>query len=125
MQDKYGLNVNLLLFCAYAARGGRIIPRSDFVQIASAIEPLERELIQPLRAARRSAAAQQAGLKERLLEAELAAEKFEEETLEAHFARLAETELPVSTCFRENLGNYASAPEVQGRLELFQRLLSL
>jgi uncharacterized protein (TIGR02444 family) len=89
LQDRHGLNVNILLWCAWIA--GRFSRPEDIV-LRKAIDltaPWSRDVVAPLRAARRAlkspprtaSAELAAALRENVKAAELAAERIEQELL--------------------------------------------
>ena len=53
LQDRHGLDVNLLLFCAWAGAQGRVLDGGDLGLLRSASRPWHDEVVAPLRAARR------------------------------------------------------------------------
>lgn len=53
LQDRHGLDVNLLLFCAWAGAQGRALDAGDLGLLRSASRPWQDEVVAPLRAARR------------------------------------------------------------------------
>jgi len=55
LQDDFGLNVNILLWCAWAGRHGITLPRASFFTASALIELWDRPVTQALRAARRHA----------------------------------------------------------------------
>ena len=83
LQDEHGANVMLLLYCAWRAQGGECVRGAALRQAMARLEPLDRHLVRPLRAARRAIrrAADALGSPalgvgaDRLMQAELAAER--------------------------------------------------
>ena len=53
LQDRHGLDVNLLLFCAWAGARGRVLDGGDLGLLRSASRPWHDNVVAPLRAARR------------------------------------------------------------------------
>lgn len=53
LQDRLGLDVNMLLFCCWAGAGGRVLSPEDLTAIEAASEPWQAEVVRPLRALRR------------------------------------------------------------------------
>ncbi|MEQ8354749.1 MAG: TIGR02444 family protein [Kiloniellaceae bacterium] len=53
LQDRHGLDVNLLLFCAWAGGQGRRLDGGDLGLLGSVSRPWQDEVVAPLRAARR------------------------------------------------------------------------
>ena len=89
LQDRFGADVNLLLFCLWAARGGCGLQPGDFDVLEGAIAPWRRDLVEPLRAVRRAlkgdprgAAPERASeFRERLLALEIEGERIGQELL--------------------------------------------
>lgn len=83
LQDRYGLSVTMVLWCAWAARKGYAPQVDDVAAVFASLEDLDALGLEPLRRARRyltlprtaAFAAHQPGLKKLLLDAELATEK--------------------------------------------------
>ncbi len=81
LQDRFGLDVNLLIFCIWTGLTGRgARPREDISAAMAALAPWQGAVILPLRSARRALKAHSsepayAEIKEKILSAELAAEK--------------------------------------------------
>lgn len=53
LQDRHGLDVNLLLFCCWTASEGHSLSERDAREIVDAIRPWRENVVEPLRAARR------------------------------------------------------------------------
>jgi uncharacterized protein (TIGR02444 family) len=53
LQDRHGLDVNLLLFCAWAGAQGRRLDRGDLGLLRGASRPWHDAVVAPLRSARR------------------------------------------------------------------------
>lgn len=53
LQQRHGLDVNLLLFCAWAGSNGRRLDGGDLGLLRSAARPWHDQVVAPLRAARR------------------------------------------------------------------------
>lgn len=132
MQDRFGLSVNLLLWCAWCARGHAEIPELELRRAADLCARWGREVSEPLRAARRALkhpppeadAASAARLRKSVADAELAAEEIEQRMLEA----LARERLPALAApgdatgrARRNLARYVSLAGAQ-RLPGFSTL---
>lgn len=92
LQDRCGLDVNLLLFCLWQARLGRRLSPADLRRAMRRAAPIQMGIIAPLRAARRALKRQSglaepalsrtaARLRRALLRHELAAEHFEQTAL--------------------------------------------
>ena len=82
LQDRLGLDVNILLFLAWAGQGcGVRLDRAELERIDAAVAPWRAEVVRPLRAVRRRVKAEDAALYERLKAAELAAERLQQDRL--------------------------------------------
>ena len=53
LQDKFGLNINLLLFCAWLGRGGIAVTRDDLEGASRSISSWHDHVVRPLRGVRR------------------------------------------------------------------------
>lgn len=80
LQDQQGLDADILLACAWAASLGYRLTLEDAAALDAIAGPLRADAVHPVRELRRRAAADSArfpGLKEKLLAAELQAERIE------------------------------------------------
>ena len=53
LQDRLGLDVNMLLYCCWAGADGRLLSRDDLRAVEAVAEPWQSEVVRPLRALRR------------------------------------------------------------------------
>jgi uncharacterized protein (TIGR02444 family) len=53
LQDALGLDVNMLVFCCWAATKGRALSAADLATVEAVAEPWQNEVVIPLRALRR------------------------------------------------------------------------
>jgi uncharacterized protein (TIGR02444 family) len=53
LQDRLGLDVNMLLYCCWAGADGRLLSRDDLKTVEAVAEPWQSEVVRPLRALRR------------------------------------------------------------------------
>jgi uncharacterized protein (TIGR02444 family) len=53
LQDALGLDVNMLVFCCWAATKGRALSAADLATVEAVAEPWQTEVVVPLRALRR------------------------------------------------------------------------
>lgn len=53
LQDRHGLDVNMLLFCCFAGSRGRTLTDEEVQRLVGAVNRWQREVVQPLRAVRR------------------------------------------------------------------------
>jgi uncharacterized protein (TIGR02444 family) len=90
LQDRLGLDVNLLLFCCWSAARGHRLGRSELAAALAASQPWQRDIVGPLRRIRRQLAqptalapGDAAILYEQAQQLELAAEQAEQHLLAA------------------------------------------
>ena len=90
LQDRLGLDVNLLLFCCWAAARGHRLGPPELAAARAASEPWQREIVEPLRRIRRQLAqptaldpGDAAILYDQAQQLELAAEEAEQRLLAA------------------------------------------
>jgi uncharacterized protein (TIGR02444 family) len=53
LQDRLGLDVNMLLYCCWTGSDGRLLSRDDLKAVEAVAEPWQSEVVRPLRALRR------------------------------------------------------------------------
>ncbi|WP_448207339.1 TIGR02444 family protein [Azospirillum sp. sgz302134] len=84
LQDRRGLDVNVLLFAAWAGLAcGVRLTAEELARIDAAVAPWRAEVVRPLRAVRRRVKGEDAALYDRLKAAELAAERIQQDRLYA------------------------------------------
>ncbi len=90
LQDRRGLDVNLLLFCCWAGSGGRRLGARDMDRLEAAVGDWQRTVVAPLRAVRRrlkqpgeGAGGETAGLRQAVKDCEFEAERIEQAMLHA------------------------------------------
>ena len=91
LQDRYGVDVNLLLWCAWAGTEGVALDRAAIDRAVAATEAWREGVVRPLRAVRRALkedlgpipAGESADLRARIKAAELDAERRQQVALEA------------------------------------------
>lgn len=54
LQDRRGIDVNLLLFCGYMGAGGALLSQDDLRQVSGLVRPWHEDVVKPLRTARRA-----------------------------------------------------------------------
>lgn|SRR4051812_48904844 len=89
LQDRFGCDVNLVLFALWAARCGTALDPAEFERLDDAVKGWRAEIVEPIRALRRRlksdsfAASREAAeaCRKKLLDAELAAERAAQELL--------------------------------------------
>lgn len=90
LQERHGLDVNLLLFCCWAAARGRQLDAATLAAAEAAVAGWRNQVVRPMRALRRRLKREIAGfpaepvdaLRRRLLDLELEAERLEQQRLE-------------------------------------------
>lgn len=112
LQDRLGLDVNLLLFCCWLARRGRRLRPPELRAAVRCADAWQREVVQPLRRARRAVSKtepQLRRLRRRITMLELDAERLEQESLAHCASRLrARREETVRAAASSNLACYLS-----------------
>ena len=117
LQDGYGLDVNCLLFCCWAAACGHQLTIGEALGMEESVAEWRKEVVEPLRAVRRWMklhAAQEgvAALRSAIKRDELAAEKLQQEALNRRLPLKAPEGVPASprdlalrnlTCYLEAL----------------------
>lgn len=114
LQDEYGLDVNLLLFCAWAAAEGRVLATADIARGEAAVAAWRAQAVEPLRAVRRALKAEIEGIepalrlevRRRIAAVELDAEHAAQIALGA---RLPAGPVTAPTSPRANLARYAES----------------
>ena len=89
LQDRHGLDVNLLLFCCWTAANGVALDQRSLGAAAAAVAGWRNQIVRPLRSLRQRLKRGIAGfpeddiaaLRRRILEAELEAERLEQQRL--------------------------------------------
>jgi uncharacterized protein (TIGR02444 family) len=89
LQDRFGCDVNLVLFALWAARCGTALDSTEFDRLDTAVKAWRTEIVEPIRALRRRLKADSLGVspeaaegcRKKLLDAELAAEQGAQELL--------------------------------------------
>ncbi len=94
LQDRHGLDVNLLLFCCWAGSQGRRLDAADIERLMGSVGEWQRSVVGPLRGVRRrltdlpgSASGQLGALRQAVKDCELEAERIEQTLLHDAFAR--------------------------------------
>ena len=118
LQDRHGVDVNVLLFLLFLAEAGRAVSAEDVARIDSEVRTWRDGVVAPLRMARRNlrtrtsrvdpAAAE--ALRTNVKRIELEAERLQQETLERSFPSAATGTAAASgtVAARANLAAYAS-----------------
>ncbi len=91
LQDGFGLDVNLLLFCCWHGQANRRLSEEDVRRAMAAAEAWQREVVRPLRAVRRRlkagvapiAPAESEALRRKVNDLELEGERIAQAALEA------------------------------------------
>jgi uncharacterized protein (TIGR02444 family) len=121
LQDRHGLDVNVLLFCCWIGASGRgRLQADELKRLAGKVTNWQREIVMPLRAARRRLAAgenlpvapdEAAGiLRRRVADAEIEAEHVEQLLLAENYAVPGNRDRPPKerlTAALANLGLYS------------------
>ena len=89
LQDRLGVDVNLLLFCGWAGHRGHRLSAAEIERLLSTSAPWQDEIVRPLRTVRRrlkrdeTASAAIAALRDKLKALELEAERIAQDRLQA------------------------------------------
>ncbi|MEX0815659.1 MAG: TIGR02444 family protein [Dongiaceae bacterium] len=91
LQDRLGVDVNLLLLCCWAGASGRLLSADGLAAALAAARPWQDDAVRPLRALHRRLkagvpavpAARLEGLRRRLADLELEAERIEQDVIAA------------------------------------------
>lgn len=91
LQDDDGLDVNFLLFCAYAGALGQTLGDADFSKLETAVAQWRSKVVRPLRAVRRglSDEPESEALRQRVLEIEIEAELVQQRRMQASLTMAA------------------------------------
>lgn len=82
LQDRHGLDVNVLLFAAWAGMAcGTLLSAERLAEVDSTIAGWRREVVRPLRAARRRVKTEDDAFYQRLKAVELEAERIQQDRL--------------------------------------------
>ncbi len=142
LQDRYGLNVNVLLFCLWHGRQGRdVLVTAFFEEVMSALEQWHETVVLPIRRARRQiktvdtpwiAPDERDEIRRGVLNAEIAAEVGEQKILIRVFdakrhASASSTSADRRSVSQANLLAYAQARQLDDEPEVaasFRRLVT-
>ncbi|MDX1574760.1 MAG: TIGR02444 family protein [Kiloniellales bacterium] len=123
LQDRRGLDVNLLLFCCWAGSVGRPLGPRDIARLRGAVDDWQQGIVGPLRAVRRRlkglsdvAAGEGGALRQAVKDCELEAERIEQAMLHAALAGLStEPSEPAdpAACGAANLTAYLQAASLE------------
>ena len=135
LQDKLEVDVNLLLFCYWVAHFKNIPSESEWTRIFEFSKSWQKEIVQPLRNARKSITEQlknqpsnpdYAELKEQLKSNELDAERIQQETIQSMLGIMAADSQPFSTeDAMLNLSYYFSKLAITQTKELKKNLIAI
>jgi uncharacterized protein (TIGR02444 family) len=99
LQDRVGLDVNMLLYCCWVGSEGRSLSAADLAAVEAVVEPWQAEVVRPLRALRRRLkggfgelpASRVEAYRKRLNELEIDGERIAQEAMAAVARERAET----------------------------------
>lgn len=116
LQDRLGLDVNLLLFCCWTGSQNQPLDSVEMARLMAAVGEWQRSVVAPLRAVRRrlkqlpgGASGQAGALRQAVKDCELAAEHVEQAMLHDALAPPAGKSCPASeeaTCAAANMRTY-------------------
>jgi uncharacterized protein (TIGR02444 family) len=114
LQDRLGLDVNMLLYCCWIGTDGRSLTPADLAGVEAVVEPWQAEVVRPLRSLRRRLKGGFGELprdrvesyRQRLSELEVEAERIAQETMAAILKGDRLNTTPVAGCVAGNLRAY-------------------
>ncbi len=113
LQDRHGLDVNLLLYCCWAGACGRVLSDAEVERLVAAVKPWRSAAVEPLRSLRRWLKDAEgarpdlaASFRERVKALELEAERIEQQTLGDTVPVEAGTAFPDPKAGAANLSAY-------------------
>ena len=114
LQDRFGIDVNILLFLLWHASCGRRLTARDLQSVTEASSSWQTEVVRPLRAVRRylksfttpNHSAEINALRQAVKKHELEAERMQQQFMESEFPQLGEVAKDYMTAARENLNLY-------------------
>jgi uncharacterized protein (TIGR02444 family) len=136
LQDDCGVDVNLLLYCCWLGSERRRLSAREARSAMNAVGRWQREVVQPLRQARRAIRKDPAGktaeatllLRQKIAAAELDAEHLEQQLLDAEASRMPAATgngAPPEAIAAANLGRYFAALGVAPGRRLQRHLQTL
>ncbi len=134
LQDGHRLDINILLFCCWAATRGKAVGRTELIAVEAAVRLWRTEVVTRLRAARRwmkdkPEPGGNAELRVDILAAELTAERIEQRLILAAVPSLGEQSALAadcgSDCAADNLNAYAAVEGLQRHGEAVPLLTDL
>lgn len=128
LQNRFDLDVNLLLFCVFAGCNGRRLSVDELSRLDAAVHPWRTQVIHPLRAARRwiksaDAGAEAEAVRRQVLNTELAAERHQQVGME-QMLPIAPGPIDLAAC-TANLLSYTAALGRQPEADLHGALTTL
>jgi len=116
LQDKAGVDVNLMLFLLFLANDNHTVTKDDVARLDAAIAPWRNDVVIPLRDLRRRLkggigsipASESEGFRNMVKRVELEAERLEQSRLEREAAKFAATETSREAAAKINLAAYAA-----------------
>ena len=134
LQDRFGVDVNVLLFVLFAAQNGRKLAAPDVQHIISRVASWNREAIVPLRSVRRFlrsppeiiAGEEAEALRERVKQIELEAERLQQEGLyrSMPLQEMGTPETSAEAAGRANIAAYAAELGTAFDASLIEALLT-
>jgi uncharacterized protein (TIGR02444 family) len=110
LQDRHGVNVNLLLFCAWIGTQAITLRRNDIEAAAQVVVHWDAMVVRPLRIARREMKADpdMATVRARAKALEIEAEQIEQAMLFAHARRLRSANAHQGDAIAHNVNQYVA-----------------
>lgn len=130
LQDRYGVDVNMLLFALFAASRGTVLSSADIERLDRAVGPWRRNVVRPLRRVRRWLKAEPHAaddavtrLRSTVLDRELESEAYQQELMERTVA--IREGPPDVRAAEDNLARYAQFAGLAADDELHGRFAAL
>jgi len=136
LQQRFGVDVNMLLLCCWAARFRHLrLPAGGIGDLVGLVDVWQADVVRPLRRLRHKLRSRQAGvlsdsaeaLGERILDLELDAERIEQSFLESELPRHGVAMRPeeIRRGMAENLASYLRHEAVESDFEVTEYLITL
>ena len=133
LQDRHGLDVNLLLFCVYAAACRKRLTAADLASLNASVGPWRRRVVEPLRQVRRTLKEPGHGasdalaerLRRQVLETEIEAERAAQAILHHAMPLQRAAVVPDPSVAHDNLEAYLAAVGLAHRPETARDLTAL
>jgi len=128
LQEAAGIDVNVLLFCAWLGTQGVVLSKEDIAAAVSKIETWSENVVRPLRGVRQRMKGlyrnEFAKLRERVKTLELEAEQVEQAILFAHAKKIHRAGADRRKAISQNVDQYLGAASAPRLVAAVQRTIS-